>query len=53
MLCCQAIGEASHDWHWPPILIELKRKASAAGTRVRPQLASWAGPAQAIASQLA
>ena len=49
----KAIGEASHDWHWPPILIELKRKASAAGTRVRPQLASWAGPAQAIASQLA
>ena len=26
----KAIGEASHDWHWPPILIELKRKAVAA-----------------------
>lgn len=23
----KAIGEASHDWHWPPILVELKRKA--------------------------
>ena len=27
----KAIGEASHDWHWPPILIELKRKAKAQG----------------------
>jgi alkylation response protein AidB-like acyl-CoA dehydrogenase len=27
----KAIGEASHDWHWPPILLELKRKAKAQG----------------------
>jgi len=27
----KAIGEASHDWHWPPILVELKRKAKALG----------------------
>ena len=27
----KAIGEASHDWHWPPILFELKRKAKAQG----------------------
>ena len=49
----KAIGEASHDWHWPPILIELKRKASAAGTRVRPQLASWACAGDRVAAGLA
>ena len=27
----KAIGEASHDWHWPPVLLELKRKAKAQG----------------------
>ena len=36
----KAIGEASHDWHWPPILIELKRKVLAACRRA--QLATWA-----------
>ena len=47
----KAIGEASHDWHWPPILIELKRKAR---QRVQGYGRSWPpGPAQAIASQLA
>ena len=25
------IGEASNQWHWPPILLELKHKAKAAG----------------------
>ena len=27
----KAVGEASNDWHWPPILVELKRKAKAQG----------------------